>query len=396
MTKNIITLILILTSQITVFAQTQDSVSTGSSNINDVYYSFANGIVKTTPNNNWDLAFEITGFTASILVNHVKGIDLYQTPFAISQWSNFDTAGYKNFKKMYNSEYSWSMGAFNRHTDNNYDLGWGTYSPETHIVAGDSLFLVKFADGSFKKIQIINLFSGVYNFKYSSIDGSGEKIISIAKSNFKNKNFAYFAFANDTIIDREPLNTDWDIVFTKYSAFIPQRYSVAGVWTNKNTKCAEAKHVSKDIANFSSFNFSDTNSIIGYDWKKYNATLGQYTITDSLVYFIQNQKNNYWKIYFTGYKGGTSGTYFFTKQTITASVPKIANTNFRTYPNPANNIINIDTDSKYLKYEILNSNGLNILNGNGHTIDISSLASGFFYIKIYTETGFTVEKFLKN
>ena len=142
MIKNILTLILIFTLQISVFAQFQDSVSTGSSNVNDVYYSFSNGIIKSTPNNNWDLAFEITGFTASILVNHVKGIELYQTPFAISNWSNFDTSGLKNFKKMYNSEFSWSLGAFNRHTDNNYDLGWGTYNPENHVVAGDSILLI--------------------------------------------------------------------------------------------------------------------------------------------------------------------------------------------------------------------------------------------------------------
>ena len=395
MIKNILTLILIFTLQISVFAQFQDSVSTGSSNVNDVYYSFSNGIIKSTPNNNWDLAFEITGFTASILVNHVKGIELYQTPFAISNWSNFDTSGLKNFKKMYNSEFSWSLGAFNRHTDNNYDLGWGTYNPENHVVAGDSIFLIKFADGSLKKIQIINLLSGVYNFKYSSIDGNGEKIISIAKSNFKNKNFAYFAFANDTIIDREPLNTDWDIVFTKYSAFIPQRYSVAGVWTNKNTKCAEAKNVSKEITNSTGFNFSDTNSIIGYDWKKYNATLGQYTITDSLVYFVKNQKNNYWKLYFTGYKGGTVGTYYFTKYAITASVSKIENTNCRIYPNPANTLLNIDSEAKHVKYEISTSNGLNLMSGNDNIIDISSLVRGYYFIKIYTENGFTAVKFLK-
>lgn len=397
MTNKIIIILLIITANFSLSAQTADSVSTGTSNTNDVYYSFENGVVKTSSNTNWDLAFEMSGMAASILVNHVKGIELYQTPFANAQWATIDTTGYKNFKKMYNSEYTWNLGAFNRHTDGNYDLGWGTYDPNTHAVNGDSIFLIKFADGSLKKIIILNLISGIYNFKYASIDGSNSKLKSISKTNFKNRNFAYFAFNNDTVIDREPSNADWDIIFSKYAVFIPQKYNVAGIWTNKNAKCAEARNVSKEIVNYNNFNFSDTNSIIGYDWKKYNMSLGKYDITDSLVYFVKNSNNAIWKIYFTGYKGGTAGTYYFTKQVFVASVNKNnSNKTISIYPNPANNELNIISEKSIENYTICSINGAEIIKGNSSKINISELPMGIYLIKIYSEDGIGILKFIKN
>ena len=120
MLKNLITLLL-LCAVYSAQAQTTDSVSTGLSNANDVYYSFANGIVKSQPNNEWDLAFEITGFTASILANHPKGVMVWQSPYSYTKWTNFDSTGYKTWKKMYNSPQTWSLGAFNLHNNNGGD-----------------------------------------------------------------------------------------------------------------------------------------------------------------------------------------------------------------------------------------------------------------------------------
>ncbi|NUM30828.1 MAG: T9SS type A sorting domain-containing protein [Bacteroidetes bacterium] len=389
-------LFLFIGVHVSVFSQTTDSVSTGLQNANDVYYSFSTGIVKTQPINNWDIAFEISGYTASILVNQAKGNELYQTPFSIAQWSSFDTTSFKSFKRMFNSEYTWALGAFNRHTDNNYDLGWGTYNTSTHVIAGDSIFLIKLSDGTLKKITILNLTSGVYNFKYASIDGSNEKTASIAKSNFKNKNFAYYSLSGDSSIDREPLTSDWDLVFTKYTVFIPTPYNVAGVWTNKNTKTAKATKVPTGIMSFSGYNFSDTNSVIGYNWKKYNASLGKYSITDSLVFFVNTSKNNYYKIYFTGYAGGSQGKYYFVHQSIAASVNKISKANITIFPNPVSEELNISTNGQILSYNIKNLEGKSVLVGNDSTINTAILAKGFYILNVNTSEGNTFVKFLKD
>jgi len=389
--------LLIITSLTIANAQISDTVTTGPQNANDIYYSLKNGIIKSEPVNNWDLAFEIAGFSASIRINHVKGIDVFQTHFPSASWTTMDTSQKNSWKMLYNSQYVWTLGAFNRHTDGNFNLGWGVYDPGSHIIQGDSIYVLKFADGSFKKITFINLNSGTYNFKYANLDGSGEKTISVSKTDYKSKNFVYYAFAGDAILDREPATAEWDLVFTKYTEFIPTPYHVAGVWTNKGVKCAEAGNVSTSILNYSPFYFSDTSSKIGYDWKSYNGSTNSYDITDNLVYFVRTVNNEVYKMVFTGYKGGSSGTYYFTKQAIVAGIKHQNQQGIAIFPNPANDQLSIQLSqgSKLVQFTLLDITGKQLLSGHTPTVSLHHLPSGIYTITIETETGYSNLRFLK-
>ncbi len=396
MKKTIISF-LFLSFLVTTNAQTIDSVSTGASNANTVFYSFKNGIIKTQPNSDWDLAFEISGFSASILANHAKGLVVYQSPFSFANWATFDTSNYSTWKKMYNSPQLWSVGAFNLHTNTDpYDLGWGTYDPASHIVSGDSIFLVKLANGTLKKLTILNLSTGIYSIRYSNLDGSNESTKSIDKANYKNKNFGYFAFDTETSLDREPLTADWDIAFTKYTEFIPTAYNVAGVWTNKGNKTAEARNVSVTTTNYSPFRFSDSNSIIGYDWKKYNASLNKYDITSNLVYFVTTKEAT-WKLVFTGYKGGANGTFYFSKEAMSASLQSTKLTSCSIYPNPSQSSLSIKlpSNNQLIKYSIQSISGQTLAEGKDSTLNISGLTAGIYYLTLNTTKGIQTLKFSK-
>ncbi len=400
MKKTLIFLFLI-TSFTQINAQTSDSVSTGASNANTVYYSFKNGIIKAQPNNDWDLAFEISGFAASILANHVRGLLVWQSPYSFANWSTFDTVNCASWKKMYNSPQLWSKGAFNLHANNNndpYDLGWGTYDPASHIVSGDSIYLIKLGNGQFKKLTILNLSTGIYNIRYANLDGSNESTKSIDKANYKGKNFGYFAFDTESSLDREPASADWDIAFTKYTEFVPTPYNVAGVWTNKGNKTAEARDVPLSTINYSAFRFSDSNAIIGYDWKKYNQPLNKYDITNNLVYFVTTKEAT-WKMIFTGYKGGASGTYYFTKEAMSASIikPNSALSSIRLYPNPSQSVITIElpANTALSNYAIKSISGQTLAEGNELEVNVSPLSSGIYYIILNTTQGVQILKFSK-
>ncbi len=397
MKKSIFTL-LFSTFLISAFAQMADSVSTKGGNANDVYYSFANGIVKSEPNSNWDLAFEISGFSASILVNHSKGCELWQSSFAYTNWSGFDTASKAGWKKMYNSPFRWSLGAFNLHTDNNFDLGWGTYNPANHIVAGDSVFLLKLSNGTFKKISILSLTGGVYTFKYANIDGSNEKTAAIDKASFKNKNFGYYSFTTESSLDREPLTSDWDIVFTKYVDFIPTAYAVGGVWSNKGALTAEARNTPLSTKDFSPYRFSDSNSVIGYDWKTYNASLNRYDITQNLVYFVKTASGNYWKIYFTAYKGSSFGTYYFKKEALSASLRYLSLSGSKIYPNPCSDEVHIELEDgqRLTHYAVSDMQGRVVLTGFDNNFSMAYLKNGLYNLTLYTSSGSQNIKLVKS
>lgn len=74
-------------------AQTTVTVTTGPGNATQAFYSLQNGVQTNAPNAEWDLAFEISGFTASILANTAKGMLVYKAPYSVEQWTSIDTTG---------------------------------------------------------------------------------------------------------------------------------------------------------------------------------------------------------------------------------------------------------------------------------------------------------------
>lgn len=75
------------------------------------------------------------------------------------------------------------------------------------------------------------------------------------------------------------------------------------------------------------------------------------------------------------------------------SAPK---THFSIHPNPAQSIVNIDTDTPIKSVEILNYTGqLIIQTAETNQIDVSNLASGVYFINVNSDKGKSTQKFLK-
>lgn len=180
-----------------------DSVHTGQGYQSQVWYSMEKGVVESSLKSNWHLAFELENLSSSIHFNATTGNTLYLVPGSdTSKWSNLDTSNYKGWKQLHNSETSWAIGAFNSSADpsNAFDLGWGIYSVITHTVSGNKIFLIAFADGTFKKIRIKSLVSGTFTIEWSNIDNSDNHLVHLAKSSFTEYNFFYFSLLKKTIL----------------------------------------------------------------------------------------------------------------------------------------------------------------------------------------------------
>jgi hypothetical protein len=79
---------------------------------------------------------------------------------------------------------------------------------------------------------------------------------------------------------------------------------------------------------------------------------------------------------------------------------KLGNSNIILYPNPANNILNIECANIILKIEVINSLGEQVkhIETNPYilnNIDISNLVNGIHFLKISTKDGVFFEKFIK-
>ncbi len=320
---------------------TQETISMGTGYGLQTWYTLDGGNNVSQSKTNWDLAFDLSGFGTSIHINSVTGTTLWVYPNGDSAaWSQVDTTGIAGWVPQYNSDTSWSLGAFDQNTNaaNPFDVGWGIYNMTTHVIHGDSLFVIKLTDGSYRKLMIERMASGTYHFRYALLNGDSLTQATLVKSNFTGKNFGYYSLRTHASIDREPLADSWDLLFGQYTTFLPIPYTVTGILSNKGVAVAKATQIG-DVTNYIDWNahaFSAEINTIGYDWKTFN---GSWEISDSLIYFVKTADESVWKLVFNGFGGSGTGNVDFTKEKLhTVSTENLAGQekySLSIYPNPA-------------------------------------------------------------
>ena len=395
--KYTLTIITIILFYISPLAQTVQ-ISMGNNYANQVFYSMQNGEIKNISNDNWDLSFTTDQYASTIRTNDGKGVELYTYHLGdTSDWQNINVSIINNLSSgMYNSEISWYDGAFENNSLGHPDYGWGVYNMINHNVTGDSLYIIKTINGNWKKIWIQELTTaGEYIFKFANLDGSNEITQSILKTNYTDKNFIYFSIDQNTIIDREPISSEWDITFTKYiSPVQAMPYPVTGVLTNSNTEVAKATGVTDPLTYFdySNHNFNNDINSIGYDWKSYQ---GSYVVDANRCYFIKDINENIWRLVFNSFDGMSTGNIEFNTELIfnTSSVNINKTNSLNIFPNPTTQNTNLifDFEKKCLIniYDIsgvkvyskqLNSGGLELIN-----LPTENFDAGLYFLVVYKE-----------
>lgn len=400
-------------------AQEQKEVVTGTSYANDVYYSLENGTVTAVDRDNWDIAFVAQVMSVSVLANNGSGVELYTYPDGdADDWATLDTTGME-WTPMYNSLETFDMGAFNGNTvpGDDFDYGWGRYNMTTHMITGDSLFVVKTVSGAYKKMVVVqkNPMANTWEFKYASLDGSNEQIVPLNAATYADKYFIHYSIDSTKFVDREPPMTDWDLLFTKYKDYInwPTYSPVTGILTNDNHVLAqEVRESGLDQATHSTYKdsaFNSTISEIGSDWKKINASY-TFDIIDTVVYYLKTigeTDSSYYKLYFTDFSGSMGGgIYTFMQEKMdfgvsTGDIDELQN--FEVYPNPASDRINVVGEFRgHSDIEIIDMTGRLVYSTQykaggftNYSLDISSLNSGVFIIRVNAEGVSNVVRFIK-
>ena len=378
----------LLAANVILFAQTTtENLTMGAGYTNDIYYSLKDGMIKTTPRTDWHIAFTTKIVDAAVVTNSAAGIKLFVGSTNISDWTSFDTTG-MSWNPLYNSDLYWTEGAFNYGAAGHPDYGWGNYNSTTHIVNGNKIFVIEFPDTTYKKMVIDAMkTNGDFIFRIANIDGTGEVTKTFNKKDYTNANFFYYDAVADTAFSREPDNTTWDLLFTKYDAELSPGvwYSVTGALQNTTTKASIARGIDTAAANWNNYIATDSvKNIIGHDWKDFDLTNFVWVIEDSLSYFVESHDGNMYQVIFTDWKGASSGDFTFTTKIVSAiGIGENAMEELNIYPNPATDIIRFKSEEN-LSVEIYNYNGTlvlrNTVNLNG-SLNISKLKAGTYIIK---------------
>lgn len=404
---------------ITISTQAQviiDTVSIGAGYINQKYYSLQNDEQGTQGKDNWDIGFEITGYAGTILANTQKAnFAVYKAPFSIANYGTVDTTGMSSWPMLYNSDQTWDIGAFNRgaNPSNSNDLGWGVYDVNTHIITGDSCYVIKLSATSYKKIKFETLWGGIYTFEYANINGTSSQTATINKSNYTGKNFAYYDMTSNAAVDREPVSGNWDLTFGRYTAFIPTAYPVVGVMSNKGVKVAQADNVAlpSTYNTWAAHTLNSNITEIGHDWKYFNLSGNAWWLSQDTVYFVKDKPGNIWKMRFNAFGGSSTGNVVFSKEKLStvgiADVTGNVISKVTVYPNPSSGsnttllfstenetakilISIVDLNGKLISEEIISAN-----NGlNQHTLNTSTLNSGVYLIQLNAGSYKTTQKLI--
>jgi hypothetical protein len=318
----------------------EDSVELGTGYANSVFYKLNDGSETLVDNANWDLAFTTGGFGTTIRINGQAGTQLWQYPSgAIGDWATVDTTGITSWTRLYDSSEHWSAGAFDEAAGSDpFDVGWGLYNVQTHIITGDKIFIIKLSNGEYQKLIVEDLTNGVFTFRHANLEGGADMTHTLDKADFTDKNFGYFSLQNHTDVDREPVSADWDLVFQKYEGLYAPgvHYGVTGVLTNEGVYATEARGVVASEADYTNYESDSLTNTIGWDWKDLNAQW-EYEVEDSLSYFISDVEGNIWQIVFTAFAGSSTGKVWFDKTLLSTTGINDAETkiNVAVYPNPS-------------------------------------------------------------
>jgi hypothetical protein len=377
------------------FSQQAQTVTLGADYLNHVFYSLsASATIKSNLNSEWDLAFQTkTAFSTSILINSALGHELYEYPGDTSDWSTLDTTGMvAGWPKRFNSDTSWNYGAFSQN-QTGFNIGWGEYNQVTHQIIGNKLFVIKFNSGVYQKIWIERLIGGVYSFRHATLNNSMDMQHSLDKADFANKSFGYFSLTNHIKKDLEPLSSEWDLFFGKYTAFVPTPYGVVGVLQSSQTEASKAYPIStpSTYMDWQAHIMSHAINTIGFDWKTFNFSSNQYDIADSTVYFVRTQQGDVWKIVFDSFSGKSTGDITFNKTQVHYAGLEVKNSLslFDIYPNPVSDVLTVAyhaSEGAFL--ELVDLSGKTVLNSRlaqhslTHNLDVSDLKSGLYLLNL--------------
>lgn len=403
----VLSAILVFTTTTNLKAQmTSDSITMGSQYANDVYYSFTDGEVLSVNRSNWDIGFYTLTWSAGMIINDGTGTELRCYAAAdTSGWNAIDTTGLSTWPLLYNSVDDWEEGAFNRSAGGHPDYGWGVYNTITHNVVGDSIYILKLADGTYKKFWILQKISieNTYEFKYANLDGTDEMNVTLDVNDYTDKNFVYYSLSNEAVLDREPASDSWDILFTKYMGILEGGvpYPVTGVLNNINVPANRFEMVAPDFEDWTAAEIDSTKSPIGFDWKYFDMTSFTYAVEDSLVFFVRDFNKDVYKIVFTAFDY-TQGKAVFEKSMIHASAVSEVSQNHRfvVFPNPATDFINIKPINGFEGGEIMITDYTgktvlrNKMNEENVRIAIDQLKSGMYLLTVHSGNEAIVQKLL--
>jgi hypothetical protein len=211
----------------------------------------------------------------------------------------------------------WIFDQSNGNPDSSAFAGWVEFTEEDTIYSEFIYLLGKYDGISYHAnlaVQFMHVDDKGYLFKLKDWPSGEWEEYEILKSEIYN--YIYFNTDDRKIVPGiEPEINNWDLLFTQYGDIIytddgiPTPYYVRGVLLNRYAVTVAIDSVSAfhdiNFENIASYQFSQRQDIIGYEWKDVevdvNSNTAVYTIRPGIIYIIRDTEGFFYKMRFISY-----------------------------------------------------------------------------------------------
>lgn len=383
-----------------------------------VFFQVATGAKHTSPISQWHIAHTTVMMDNAVRLNHAAGVFAYIYPKGDNTaYNSFDTTGWANWAKPYNDMKSESLGALNQQKDpnNQWDFSWGVYDPSSHVVKGDSLYLITVGTGAnlqlYKFMPIKQDKNGDFIFEFGPLDAQAGNPDTIKNSRADMGMFKYFNFSLDQQVNIESADGDWHLNFNRYYDLVPDprggglvMYPTNGVESKRGLEVAYANGVdfadilanpqsfidiaNSDTAKQSGNGFNLGLTRVGGDWKFFNGSSFAVVPRKNYIIKVNGTVAEYWALRFLSFAGQSTGRITLERAKLgeLASNKNIEATVIGLFPNPVNDKLFVSINHNELQHiKLYSINGILVkevvANGNLFEMDLSDVNSGQYIVE---------------
>lgn len=274
------------------------TVEMGENYDNAIFFSLKNGKQNSRNYDEWDLAFSCADNDFHIILNGGKAVQVYNTKDTAFSKTTFTPPDVK----------LWVWDNPNGDKDSTAFVGWcdnaGKSLLHTYIID-----LGSNASPRFLKLQLLDADNNTYTLKFAEFNNTGLTQTKITGD--ASRNYVYFNLSMNMVVDFEPKNTEWDLLFTKYRHVYYDMdpitpYTVNGALIN--TRFVEVIEINNlkfeeiTYEKVTTIKLSNKADAIGYNWKYYDLNgTGKYSVYDKKVYLLKDNEGAYYKLKFIGF-----------------------------------------------------------------------------------------------
>lgn len=172
----------------------------------------------------------------------------------------------------------------------------------------------------YRKIQVLGCSNNIYTLRIAQLDDPEGDTIKIEKR--PEQNYVYFSFKNKgKVVDIEPSNNDWDLLFTQYGLSKPifkdslttdtSYHQTDYIILNTNGRvvaCDTARSFDKiTFWDAEKYTYHSIFNFIGNYWRFLDISSSNYKLSPTKIFIIRDTKNHIYKIEFKSVQKTGSG-----------------------------------------------------------------------------------------